>query len=78
MALLCSQPYDKCEWCGGNVIDSEMAEEGLCQRCAQRFINMSIRESSASAKALRAIPSEKRSEASRQNGKKGGRPRKTR
>lgn len=30
----------------------------------------------AAAQALRAMPSEKRAEASRQNGKKGGRPKK--
>lgn len=34
-------------------------------------------DASAAARALRAIPSDARAEASRENGKLGGRPRKT-
>jgi hypothetical protein len=46
-----------------------------------KYINDAVREKldgpdpSLAAKALRSIPSERRSEAARENGKKGGRPR---
>jgi len=41
-----------------------------CPECGKEIDNKQI------SKYLRSIPSEKRSEASRENGKKGGRPKK--
>ena len=32
-------PYDVCIRCGRDIIDSEMKEEELCQKCTQQFID---------------------------------------
>jgi hypothetical protein len=46
MKLAMATDYDVCCWCGGPIIDSEMAEEDLCRNCTEVFIALCLEEES--------------------------------